>query len=812
VWVFVIITAITTLKENIMFWHNLLFFYRRALRSKGSFFINLIGLSTGLACTLLIYLWIHDELSVDKFHKNDRQLYHVMQNLQFSNTIQTLEQTPSPLAEALVKEIPEVERAVAVNQSTTGDFKGEGVISYENDHIKVRGIFASKDYFNVFSYELIEGNKERVLMDKNGIVISESLAKKLFKDTDHILGKTIEWTHKMPLEGPFHVTGVFKDSPLNSTSQFDVVFNFKKLLEADLYANQWNGSYAETYVLIKKGTDLTHFNHKIAHFLKSKDSSNEKNTLFAVKYSTKYLYGRFENGVQTGGRIEYVKMFSILALFIVLIACINFMNLSTAKASEKMKEIGVKKVIGASRKALVVEFLIETFLMVFLSLIVAIGLTVLLLPQFNEITGKHLQFTFDTHIILPLIVIVSFTGLIAGSYPAFYLSSFKPIVVLKGKLDTAIGDLLMRKGLVIVQFTISIIFIVGFLVINKQVQYTLTKNLGYNRDNIIKFEKQGVDTDGSYQAFQSELKKIPGVVNISSMAGSFLKNVGIRTGFSWGGENTNEEEMSFQNLRVSYDFVETLGIQLKEGRSFSPSYTKEDSKIILNEEAIKVMGLLEPVGKTIKYGKEDMQIIGVVKNFFYGSLHDPLKPLIIMYTPYTRDMLVKIKAGTEKKTIHQVKEVYETFYPKLPFEFTFMDQDYQALYASELHLGILSQYFAFLAIVISCIGLFGLMAFTAQRRRKEIGVRKVLGAQVWQIVLLLSKDFLILVLLAMCIGFPMALWATSSWLQGFAYQAPISLWLYILAAFVVIVIALLTVSSQAIRAALANPVKSLRNE
>ena len=792
--------------------HNLVLFYRSALGFKNSFYINLAGLATGLACTLLIYLWVQDERSVDKFHRNDDRLYQVMQNVQYSNGIQTLEHTPSPLADALAKELPEVARAVAVNEFTSGDFKGEGIISYEQNNIKSKAIFASKDYFHVFSYDLLEGSKDHVLAQKNGIVISESLAKRLFDKTENAIGKTLEWTHRIDLQGPFYVSGVFKDPPPNSTSRFDLVFNYNKLLEADMYADQWNGSYAETYVILKDGSDKGVFNRKIAEFLKHKDPSNEKNSLFVVRYSSKYLYGQFENGVQTGGRIEYIRMFSIIAFSILLIACVNFMNLSTAKASRKMKEIGVKKVIGASRKALVIQFLTESLLMAFLALLTAVVMVELLLPQFNELTGKHLQLQLGTGMILPLLVIGLVTGLISGSYPAFYLSGFKPILVLKGKLNSAFGELLMRKGLIIFQFTISVVFIVGFLVINKQTQYALNKSLGYNKSNIIKFERQGSANQESFETFIKEVKKIPGVGHAAGIAGGFLKNVGIRTGFSWSGQNTGEKQMSFQNLMVGYDFFETLGIYLKEGRAFSSSYAKEDRKIIINEAAVKAMGLKDPVGKTIKYGADDMQIIGVAGNFHYGSLHDAVKPLIIMYSPYIKDILVRIEVGGEKQTLSRLKDVYQKFYPKYPFEFTFMDDEYAALYASEQRLEVLSKYFAGLAILISCLGLFGLASFSAERRRKEIGVRKVLGAQVSQIVLLLSKDFLHLVFLAICIGFPIALWATNKWLEGFAYKAHISWWLYALAAMSAVVITLLTVGFQSIGAAVSNPAKSLGSE
>ncbi|HMG88527.1 MAG TPA: ABC transporter permease, partial [Chryseolinea sp.] len=367
-----------------MFRHNILIIYRNVLRYKSSFLINLLGLSTGLACALLIYLWVADELSVDRFHQKDDQRYQVLRNVQRPDGIKTGESTPARLGESLLDEMPEVEYAVSVN--TFGDwFSGEGIIVYEDKQIKAKGIFASKDYFNVFSFELIQGNKDQVLADKNGVVISERLAKKVFNTTDNIIGKTFGFNHRMHFEGPLFISGVFQDTPANSTFQFDIVFNFKKLLEGDRYADQWNAGPAETYLILKKGTSINEFNKKISGHLFKKDPEN-KATLFVSRYSDKYLHGHFENGVQAGGRIEYLWLFSMIAVFILAIACINFMNLSTAQASRKMKEVGIKKTMGVNRNVLIFQFLSESILMAFLSLTVAIVVVVLLLPQFNELT------------------------------------------------------------------------------------------------------------------------------------------------------------------------------------------------------------------------------------------------------------------------------------------------------------------------------------------------------------------------------------------------------------------------------------------
>ncbi|MBA4054718.1 MAG: transporter permease, partial [Marivirga sp.] len=452
-----------------MFRHNILITYRNFLRYKSSFLINLLGLSSGLACTLLIYLWVADELSVDRFHQKGDRLYQVLRNFQLPNGIKTGESTPARLGGSLLEEMPEVEYAVSVNAS--GEYSGEGIIAYEDKHLKAKGIFASEDYFNVFSYDLIQGNKDQVLADKNGVVISERLAKKVFNTTDDIIGKTFVWNHRVRFEGPLHVSGIFQDTPANSSCQFDIVFNFKKLLEGDRNADHWNAGPAETYLVMKKGTSIDEFNKKISRHLFSKDPES-KGTLFVSRYSDKYLHGHFENGVQSGGRIEYVMLFSIIAVFILVIACINFMNLSTAQASRKMKEVGIKKTMGVNRNALIFQFLGESTLIAFLSLAVAILVVVLLLPQFNELVNKHLRFTFGLGPILSITGIVLFTGMVSGCYPAFYLSGFDPARVLKGNLATVFGEVWIRKGLVITQFALSVVFITVFLIVNKQIQFT----------------------------------------------------------------------------------------------------------------------------------------------------------------------------------------------------------------------------------------------------------------------------------------------------------------------------------------------------
>ncbi|MEM6844415.1 MAG: ABC transporter permease [Bacteroidota bacterium] len=797
--------------------HNFLITLRSFMRHKTSFLINLTGLSTGLACVILVYLWVSDELGVNKFHEKDSQLYQVLSNLEFSQNILTNELTPVPLAAALAEEIPEVEYAVAINDFFSWRTR-EGILSTGDTRIAAEGWHAGKDFFHVFSYELIEGDKNQVLADKSNILLSEELAEKLFGTTDNLVGKPIEWKHPL-FEGVFQIAGIFKSPPASSTAQFDFLFSIEVLLDNDPNAREWGG-YAETYLILEKGTNISEFNEKIADFIQLKAPSNSNWAIFAQQYSDKYLYGQYENGMPVGGRIAYVRLFTLVAFFILLIACVNFMNLSTAKASLKMKEIGVKKTIGASRGALVTQFLSESVLTAFLSLVVALLLVILLLPQFSEIAGKHLHFNLEVRDLFIMAGIVLFTGFLAGSYPAFYLSNFKPIAVLKGKLHTSTGALWIRQGLVVFQFTLSVLFIVGLLVVNAQIKFTQTKNLGYDRDNIITFPWKGELYDGRglregksnerFETFMVEMKNIPGVVSATHMSGNILSEIYGQSGISWS-EQESDRDVLFKSPIVGYDFIKTLGIELLEGRSFLRDYNDNYSKIILNEAAVQLMELENPVGEIIQMNGGS-EIIGVVKNFHYGSLHNPIEPLIFRFDPTGRNVMVKIKAGTERNTIAQLKKLQSDFSPGNTFEFTFLDEDYQALYEAEDKVATLSNYLAVIAMIISCLGLFGLTTFTAERRLKEISIRKILGAGDFGIVMLLSANFTKMVLIAIVIALPLSYVISQRWLESFAARIDLAWWFFIGAGLATLLIAWFTVGLQTVKAARVNPVECLKDE
>jgi predicted permease len=784
--------------------HNLLLIYRNFKKFKSTFFINLIGLSTGLACTLLIYLWVKDELSVDKFLEKDSQLFQVQEHRVKSNGIWTSPTTSGPLAETLASEMPEVEYSASVTRPD------RITLSVDDTNLKTLGRSAGKNYFKIFSYTLIDGNRDNVLTDKNSIVISDALAIRLFNTTENLIGKTIELDN----ESKLFVTGIFKKMPLNASDQFDFVLSFEKFKEGRNFLETWNSTSVLTYILLKQGTDVTAFDQKIKDLVKVKTDNNVTHrTLFTKQYSENYLYGKYENGVLTGGRITYVKLFSIIAIFILVIACINFMNLSTAKASRRIKEVGIKKAVGAARKTLIYQYLGESLLLSFLSLLLAILIVDIALPHFNVITGKYLALNFNPALILSCIGVSIFTGIAAGSYPALYLSGFNPATVLKGKINTAIGELWARKGLVVFQFALSVIFIVSVLVVYKQIEYVQSQNLGYNKDNVLYFPREGkIWQEETLESFIAGIGAIPGVVSSSSISHTMTGHNSGTYGVVWEGK-AEDDATEFEVFTVNYDMMETLGIEMKEGRTFSKEFGADSSKIIFNEAAIEFMGLKDPIGKTVKLWGDEMQIIGVAKDFHFESLHEKVKPVFFRLAPGdTYLVMSKLAAGAEAETIGRIKDYYQKVNPGFIFEYKFLDNEYQAQYVAEQRVAVLSRYFAGLAILISCLGLFGLAAFTAERRLKEIGIRKVLGSSEFGIVYLLSGDFTKMVVLAICIACPASYILLKMWLSDFAYKIDLTAWYFVGAGFIALLTAWITVGVQAIKAARVNPVKCLKDE
>lgn len=782
--------------------HYLLLIYRNFLRSKGYFLINLTGLTTGLTCTLLIFLWVRDEYRMNKFHANDARLFEIMEHQQYADEIMTTTSTPGILAETLKQEMPEIE------YSATTTWVNPFTLSVGDHNVKADGYHVGEDYFDIFSYKLVQGQASQVLKDKYSIVISRELAKKLFGTDENVVGKTAELQH----DKSFHVTGVFEKNKYSSL-QFDFVLSFEFYKDDNEWVKEWGNNGPSSFVVLREGSDPEAFSKKIKDYLKGKDKESTT-TLFIQKYSDRYLNGRFQNGLPAGGRIEYVQLFSIIAIFILVIACINFMNLSTARASRKAKEVGIKKSIGAGRESLIIQYMSESVVTTLLSLLLAVGIVWLFLPQFNVITDKKIELTLnDPQLYFWFISIALFTGLSAGSYPALYLSGFKPASVLKGVVKGSLGELWARKGLVVFQFFLSVILIVSVLVIYKQIEYVQNTNLGYKKDHLIQFSREGKLEGDNLKTFLTEVRRTPGVVSASSLGHSLLGRNSNTSGLQWEGKNP-EDKILFENVGANYGIFETLGLEFVEGRAFSEEFGADSTKIIFNEAAIRVMNLKDPIGKKIKlWDQYDLEIVGVVKDFHFESLHDVVNPLFFRLVPNnTWTVMVRLETGNEKETLASLSKLYAQFNPGFSFEYQFQDVEYAQQYAAEQRVATLSAYFASMAILISCLGLFGLAAFTAERRLKEIGIRKALGSSSSNIVLLLSGDFTRMVLVSIVLGLPVAYWLLDQWLAKFAFRIPLEAWYFIASGAIALLIALITVASQAIKAASVNPVKCLRTE
>lgn len=790
-----------------MFRHYLLLILRNIRRFRSSFVINLVGLSTGIASALLIYLWVVDELHVDKFHDNEGRLFQVMANHANSDRIETMEATPTPLALALVREVAGIRHTV--NLAPASWFPPFTLSHESNSKLKARGQFVDSSYLHVFTLPLLEGNERTALADPHAILISENLATSIFGTATNVTGKTIDWNISQ-FKGQSTVAGVFQNVPSGSTQQFDF------LLTMDAFHGlsggrdeHWGNHGPSTFLVLEDQANPEVVSERIAGFIKQKLPKSNV-TLFLRPYSEGYLYGRYDNGVQAGGRIEYVRLFSLVAAFILVIACINFMNLSTAKATRRIKEVGIKKAIGAGRQSLILQYLAESMFMSTISLIVALILTQLLLPAFSDLTGKSLTLEVTPMLVYSLIAITCVTGFLAGSYPALYLSAFSPAKVLKGKMTTGRGEQWARQGLVIFQFALSVIFIVAVLVVSQQIDFVQTKNIGLDKDHVILFDKEGA-LAAHQETFLEELRRTPGVANASSVNQNIIGNDSFTVGVSWDGKNP-DEVVRFSTMAVDYQMFETLNIELTEGRTFSKDFNDQAS-IVINEAAVDVMGLKNPVGSKIIFWGNSVEIVGVVKNFHFESFHEKHKPFIFRVRPdESLFMIARLEAGRETEALAGIGKIFNSMNPGFSFDPRFLDQDYQKLYVAEKRVSALSKYFAGLAILISCLGLFGLASFTAERRRKEIGLRKALGSTEAGIVYLLSRDFTRVVLISIAIAIPIAYFLTSSWLDGFAFHVDLQAWYFIAAGLAALGVAWLTVGSQAIRASRVNPTECLNEE
>ena len=781
--------------------------WRNLIQNKTFSLINIFGLALGMTCSILIMLWLKDELKRDRFHANDKRLFRVMENQYYSGDISTFPSSPGILAENIVKDIPEIEMASQML------WEEEPLFTVNDKFDKEKGRYVQKDFLRMFSFKLAKGDAATALARPDAVVLSKKLADKYFKDQDPI-GKMI----KIDSRDNVIVTGVLEEVPELSSLKFDFLMSYDLWFKRNDWAKEWGNNGPRCYVVLAPNASIDKVNAKIKGYIKTKNKESNVD-LFLQNYGESYLYSDWKNGKQNGGRIENVKIFSVVAIVILFIACINFMNLATARSLRRAREIGVRKVVGAGKRQLIAQFIGESMFVSLLAILVSLLLVVLILPSFNSFTDKHISINFgDPVFLLILLGLTIVTGIISGSYPALFMSTLRPIVVLKGILKFKAGATYFRKGLVVFQFALSIILILWMIVVFRQIAYIHNKDLGFSKENLLYMPLEG-QLGKNYLTFKDELLKQPGILNVTSAQSSPLEVGSSTQGVRWPGKDTTKLIL-FSNNPITYDYVRTMGIELKGGRDFDPSYSLDTMNYLVNESAARKIGYNDPVGKELTMWGDKGMIIGLMKDFHHNSLKVPIEPLILrLFKPswtaesgFWGNVIVRTEKGKTKQAIASMESTFKKFNPGFPFKYYFTDDEMMQNYKSELTTSKLSRYFAFLAIFISCLGLFGLVMFTAEQKTKEIGIRKVLGASVGGIIGMLSKDFLKLVLIAAAIAFPVAWWINYKWLQDFEYRINIGWWIFIVAGVAAILIALLTISFQSIKAALANPVKSLRTE
>jgi ABC-type antimicrobial peptide transport system permease subunit len=780
--------------------------WRNLVNNKVYSIINISGLSLGLTCSLLIALWVIDEYSIDSFHDKSERIFIVTsREILNGETTYGGYDTPGLLGEELPKVLPEVEYSCGYGWTTYGTF------AVGEKQMKVPGNFAGRDFLNIFSYPLLHGSRETALESPESIIISRRMATTLFGGPEQAMDKSVLFENYKDLK----VTGVFEDLGDNVSDKFEYMINYHFFLEREKgWISDWASSGPTTYVLLKEHVNVEEVRSKMQHLLKKYNkeySDNERLELGLQLFRDKYLHSNFKNGEVSGGRIEYVQLFEVVAVFILLIACINFMNMSTARSVNRAKEIGVRKVIGAMKSLLVKQFMIEALMSTIIAVVISITLMSLILPEFNLLTGKNISSPVgDSRFWTGIGILTLLTTIFSGVYPALFLSSFKPIAVIRNTFKLNSSTVIFRKGLVVFQFALSIIFVLGMIVITKQVDYVQTKNLGYEKNNLLYLKITG-NIGTNFDGFKHELMQIPGVTGVSQMAHRPIEFDNSTSSVSWEGKSPDAKP-SFTPMSVGYDFIKTLNAKLVLGRDFSEEHA-DSANYLVNESALKIIGYKDPIGMPLLFWGIKGTIIGVVEDFHFNSLHVPIAPLVIRFEERTWGYtLIRTQPGKIAEVVSGMEALHKKFNPDFPFAHQFADEEYAASYKSEQVAQQLSQYFAALSIFISCLGLLGLVIFAAAQRTKEVGIRKVLGANVGQIVALLSGDFMKLVSLSILFAFPMAYYVMDQWLGNFEYRIGVEWWMFAIAGTGAVLIAMFTISFQAVKAAMTNPVDSLKSE
>jgi putative ABC transport system permease protein len=765
--------------------------------------VNILGLAFGICSALLILLWVSDELKVDQFHQNIEQLYVVRENQQYTDgKLFTFTSTPGPMAPFIKEKYPEIERASRMTWPVNNLFQYKDKFFYEE------GFYVDQDFVEMFNFRFLSGDAKTALKEKNSLVISEKMAKKYFGE-EEALGKLLTINTK----NAFVVTGVVEDVPGNSSIRFEYLLPFQFFFDENkTWLDQWDNNNVRTYLQLKKGVNAEGFGVKFRHEVREHvEKTNVE--LIIQPFGEAYLRGEYENGVQSGGRIEYVKIFFVVAVFVLFIACINFMNLSTAQATKRAKEVGLRKVIGASPRQLFRQFMGESFLTVAISAAIAAMLALLLIPFFSELTGKELSLNLlNSSIVLIFSGIVVFTGFIAGSYPALFISEFKPVQVLKGQLKSGSRASVFRKSLVVFQFTLSIILIISTTTVFRQMTFMTNRDIGFDRNNVFTLWMEG-DMPHKFETVRTRLLSEPGIESVTASSQSPIQVGNSTSGLEWEGKDP-DERILFSNMNVDYDFVQALKMTMVEGRAFDRNQITDSSNYIVNEKGAEKFGFKNgTAGQELTMWDKKGKIIGVVKDFNFGSLHSPIEPLILRIdTSWMNCLIVRAKPNETEAAIRSTEKLWKEYAAGYPFRYSFMNQDWEEFYKAEGQRGKLFNALAILSIFISCLGLFGLSAFSAERRTKELGIRKALGATVPGLIQLMGKEYAVLVLIAAAFGTPVGWYLMVWWLQGYAYPVEIGVMTFVFASLSCFVVSMATISYHSFRVAANDPVKSLRYE
>jgi putative ABC transport system permease protein len=777
--------------------------FRNILKSKGFSMINIVGLAIGMASAILIMLWISNEISYDQFHEKKDRIYEAWNRTSFNGGVQSWNTTPKILAKTMQQDFPEIEKMSRVNWPNTF------LMTVGDKSIMITGNIVDSVFLKIFSFPILKGDKESALMENSSIVITRKLALKLF-GTEDAIGKVIKIDNK----DNFTVSTILKDLPNNTRFRFEFLLPWSYLRKAGGDDENWGNNSTRTYALLKEHTNLASLQEKMKGIRKKYDKGEPTGQMFLYPISKWRLYSSFENGFESGGLIEYVRIFSIIACFILLIACINFMNLSTARSEQRAKEVGIRKVIGALKSNLVGQFLGESILISFLAGIVSLAIVQFSLPAFNRLTEKELFIDYTSPASWGYFFgFILLTGIIAGSYPAFYLSSFKPTSVLKGTFRKVNALVTPRKLLVVVQFSFAIILIMCTIVVRKQLKHAQERHTGYNKDNLVYHFGTG-DIEKNYSLIKQELLSSGAALSVTKTSAPLTQGWSDSWGFEWAGKAA-DDKTDFDRFCADEQLASTAGLQIVKGRDFDlKQFPTDSTAVLLNESAVKQMAFSDPIGQIVKDDDIEWHVVGVFKDFILQSPFSPTKPMVVEGAKGWFNV-IHFKLNGKNPTAENLKkagEIFKKYNPLYPFEYKFIDEEYASKFEDEQRIATLSALFAALTIFISCLGLFGLATYMTATRVKEIGVRKVLGASVGSITTLLSKDFIKLVLISFLIASPVAWWAMYKWLQGYPYRTSIEWWLFVLTGLIAVLIALVTVSFQAIKAAIANPVKSLRSE